>query len=46
VALIGDGAVLTEEGGQLTMEPGTGVQEGLVWSRNPKLSWLPSHPML
>jgi hypothetical protein len=24
VALIGDGAVLTEEGGQLTMEPGTG----------------------
>jgi hypothetical protein len=38
--------VLTEEGGQLTMEPGTGVHEGLVWSRNPKLSWLPAHPML
>ena len=45
VALVGDGAVLTEKTDQLSMEPGTGVHEGLVWSDDPKLSWLPAHPM-
>ena len=45
VAIVGDGAVLTENSDQLSMEPGVGIHEGLVWCDNPKLSWLPAHPM-
>ena len=45
MTLIGDWAVLTEESDQLSMEPGVGIHEGLVWCENPKLSWLPAHPL-
>ena len=45
MTLIGDRAVLTEESDQLSMEPGVGIHEGLVWCENPKLSWLPAHPI-
>jgi len=44
VALIGEPDVLTQDGDQLTMEPGLGIHEGLDWSDNPKLPWLPDHP--
>ena len=43
VPLVAGGAVLTEKGGQLSMEPGVGIHEGLVWCDNPKLSWPPAH---
>ena len=45
VTIVGDGAVLTENSDQLSMEPGVGIHEGLVWCDNPKLSSLPAHPM-
>ena len=45
MALVADGAVLTEKAGQLSMEPGMGIHEGLVWCENPKLSRLSAHPM-
>jgi len=45
MALVADRAVLTQEAGELSMEPGVGIHEGLVWCRNPNLSWLPAHPM-
>jgi hypothetical protein len=45
MTLIANRAVLTEKAGQLTVEPGVGIHEGLVWCRNPKLSRLPAHPM-
>ena len=41
--LVAGRAVLTEKAGQLTVEPGVGIHEGLVWCRNPKLSRLPAH---
>ncbi len=45
VTFVADRAVLTEEACELSMEPGAGIHEGLVWCENPKLSWLPAHPM-
>jgi hypothetical protein len=45
MALVVDRAVLTEESDQLSMEPSVGIHEGLVWCENPKLSWLPAHPI-
>ncbi len=45
VAFIADGAVLTQEAGELSMEPVVGIHEGLDWCENPKLSRLPAHPM-
>ena len=45
VTLVADGAVLTQEADQLSMQLGTGCHEGLVWCENPKLSQLPAHPM-
>jgi len=45
MAFVADRAVLTQEAGELSMEPGVGIHEGLVWCRNPNLSWLPAHPM-
>ena len=45
VAMVSEAAVLTEEGDQLTMEPGVGIHEGLVCCENPKLSRLPAHLM-
>jgi hypothetical protein len=45
MAFVADRAVLTQEAGELSMEPGMGIHEGLVWCENPKLSWLPAHPM-
>jgi hypothetical protein len=27
------------------MEPGLGIQGGLVWFRSPTLPWLPTHPI-
>ena len=45
MALVADRAVLTQEASELNMEPGGGIHEGLVWCENPKLSWLPAHPM-
>ncbi len=45
VALVADRAVLTQKTGELTMEPGVGIHEGLDWCENPKLSWFPAHPM-
>ena len=38
-------AVLTEQARQLSMEPGVGIHEELVWCDNPKLSRLPAHPI-
>jgi hypothetical protein len=38
MTLVGYWAVLTEKGDQLTMEPGMGCHEGLVWCDDPKLS--------
>ena len=38
MTLVGYRAVLTEKDDQLTMEPGTGCHEGLVWCDDPKLS--------
>lgn len=43
MALVADRAVLTQEAGELTVEPGEGMHEGLDWCRNPNLSWLPAH---
>ncbi len=45
MTLVTGRAVLTEKGDQLSMEPGTGCHEGLVWCDNPKLSRLPAHPI-
>jgi hypothetical protein len=45
MALIADGAVLTQEAGELTVEPGSGIHERLDWCDNPNLSWLPAHPI-
>jgi hypothetical protein len=45
VTLVADGAVLTKKVVQLTMEPGVGIHERLVWCENPKLSLLPAHTM-
>ena len=45
MTLVAGRAVLTEESDQLSMEPGVGIHEGLVWCENPKLSRLPAHPM-
>ena len=45
LTLIADGAVLTQEAGELTVEPGSGIHERLVWCDNPNLSWLPAHPI-
>ena len=45
MALIADGAVLTQEAGELTVEPGSGIHERLDWCENPNLSWLPAHPI-
>ena len=45
MAFVSDRTVLTEESDQLSMEPSVGFHEGLVWCQNPKLSWLPAHPM-
>jgi hypothetical protein len=42
---VGNGAVLTQEAGELTVEPGSGIHERLDWCRNPKLSRLPAHPI-
>jgi hypothetical protein len=43
MALVADGAVLTQEAGELTVEPGSGIHERLDWCRNPNLSRLPAH---
>jgi hypothetical protein len=43
VTLVRVRAVLTEKGDQLSMEPGMGIQEGLDWCENPKLSRLPAY---
>ena len=45
VTFVADRAVLTEEAGELTMEPGVGIHEGLDWCENPNLSWFPAHLM-
>ena len=42
---VADRAVLTQEAGDLSMEPGAVIHEGLVWYENPNLSWFPAHPM-
>ena len=45
MALVADKAVLTQKAGELTMEPGVGIHEGLDWCENPNLSWFPAHLM-
>ena len=40
-----DRAVLTQDAGELTVEPGSGIHERLDWCENPNLSWLPAHPI-
>jgi len=45
MAFVADRAVLTHEAGELSMERGVEIHEGLVWCENPNLSWLPAHPM-
>ena len=42
MTLIADGAVLTQEAGELTVEPDSGIHERLVCD-NPNLSRLPAH---
>ena len=45
VAFVANRAMLTQEASELSMEPGVGIHEGLVWCENPKLSRLPAHPI-
>jgi hypothetical protein len=45
VTLVADGSVLTQETGQISLESGGGVHEGLVWCDDPRLSRLPAQPM-
>ena len=45
MAFVADRAVLMQEAGELSMEPGVGIHEGLVWCENPNLSWIRAHPM-
>jgi len=45
MTLVADGAVLTQEADQLSMQLGTGCHGDLVWFRSPTLSWLPAHPI-
>jgi hypothetical protein len=45
MTVVNNRAVLTEEGDQLSMEPGTGCHGDLVWFRSPTLSWLHAHPI-
>jgi hypothetical protein len=42
VAVVAEAALLTQEADQLTMETGVGNHWALVWSDNPKVSWLPA----
>ena len=44
VALVGDGAVVTQQAEQIPMEPGMDRHETLVWSDNPRLLRLPAQP--
>ena len=46
MALIADGAVLTQEANKLSMQLGKGCHGDLVWSDSPTLSWLPAHPII
>ena len=45
MTLVANRAKLTQEAGELTVEPGVGIHEGLDWCRNPNLSRLPAHPI-
>jgi hypothetical protein len=45
MAFVADRGVLTQKAGELSMEPGVGINERLVKCRNPNLSWLPAHQM-
>jgi len=45
MTMVADGAVLTQEADQLSMQLGTGCHGDLVWFRSPTLSWLPAHPI-
>ena len=42
MALVANKTVLTQEAGELTVEPGWGIHEGLDWCWNPNLSRLPN----
>lgn len=42
IHLAADGAVLTQEAGELTVDPGSGIHERLDWCDNSNLSWLPA----
>ena len=37
MTLVADRAVLTQKAGELTVEPGVGIHEGLVWCDDPNL---------
>ncbi len=45
MTLVTGKAVLTQEASELSMEPGAKILEVLNWCDNPKLSWLPAHPI-
>ena len=45
MALVANRAVLTQKAGELSLEPGVGLHEGLVWYDNPNRPWLPAYPM-
>jgi len=45
MTLITDGAVLTQEADQLSMDTGRRCHRDLHWFRSPTLSWLPAHPI-
>jgi hypothetical protein len=45
MTLVTDGAVLTQEADQPSMQLGMGCHEVLVCSDTPTLPWLPAHPM-
>ena len=45
MALVANRAGLMQEAGELTVELGSGIHEGLDWCRNSNLSRLPAHPI-
>ncbi len=42
---VSNGTVLTQKAGELTGEPGVGIQERLDWCDNPNISRFPARPI-
>jgi hypothetical protein len=43
MTLVAGQAVLRQKADELTVEPGMGIHEGLVWCDDPNPSWRPAH---